>query len=245
MHFQQISEFGVIFLSKRMIIFFIVLSVAFIFVAPIGADPSDVVIDQQVELAVPGKFELQDSDKNGKAEAIDFCLDVTSYRKGKYIVTANLEAMKDGEWLTVATSVSPHEWNPNHNLIKVNFHPVNIVEKQLNGTYRVNLSLNEGNWNLPQQVVGFSPDYAWNAFENKDIANPENGAEIASSAEAKRAAEQWASLNQVKLGEFLGIEYNYDTWNVEFQQGKMEDRILRFLVTPEGKIRLLKIEADS
>jgi hypothetical protein len=239
------SKFGVIFLIKRISIFLIVLSVAFVFIAPIGADPSDVTIDQQVELEVPGKFQLVDNDQNGKAEAINFSLKFTSYREGKFIATANLEANKAGEWTTVATTVIPCQWNPNNNQIKVTFQPGNIIKEQLNGAYRVNLSLKEGGWILPQQVVGFSEDYAWNEFENKDTAITHDSTGIASSAEAKRAAEQWAALNQLKLGEFLGVEYNYDTWNVEFHQGKHNDQILRFLVSPEGNIRLLKIRIDS
>lgn len=232
-------------MSKRIIIFFIVLSVAFIFVAPIGADPSDVIIDQQVELAVPGKFELHDQDQNGKAESIDFTIGVSSYREGNFVVTANLEANHDGEWVTVATTVTPYQWKPDQKEIKVTFHPGNIIKGQFDGAYRVNLSLKEGNWILPQQVVGFSPEYTWTTFENKDTSDFTDTEEIASSAEAKRAAEEWAELNQLKLGKFLGIQYNYDAWQVEFEPAKWQDRVLRFIVTPEGDIRLLKIRVDS
>lgn len=231
---------------KRISIFGVLLLTAFLWIAPIEADPADVRLAQQIQLGLPGSFQLIDADQNGKAEAIEFTISLQAYQEGRFIVSGNLEAVRDGAWIAVATTVIDYEWRPNAAPITLTFSPGEIIKHQLNGAYRVNLSLKQGDWVLPQQVTGFSPEYSWENFENKEtipakLANQP----IGSTAEAKRAAEWWASFNSLKLGEFLGVNYDYDTWAVNYRDPGNNERILRFLVAPDGTVKLLKINSRS
>lgn len=225
---------------KKYTIFALVLLVAFLFVAPISADPSDVILDQEVQLAVPGTFRIVDADGNGKAEAIEFTITIKSYREGSFTVIANLEAMEGEEWITVSTTVNTLRWTFRDNQAKVVFYPAKLLEKQLNGPYRVSLALKEGQWELPEQVVGFSEQYTWQMFEEKGEVD-EAADRIASSADAKRAAETWAQLNQIKLGDFVGVSYDYDTWQVDFKPKRGNGRLYRFLVQANGQVKVLRI----
>ena len=219
----------------------IILTVAFLIVVPINASPSDVVLDKQVELEVPGKFILIDTDKNQKAEAIQFEVAIKAYRQNNMIVTGNLQAVKNGEWTAVATTVIPFQWSQNSSIVKLVFYPGEIQKSQLSGPYRISITLEDGEWVLPEQIAGMSPSYSWSDFENKGNLNSQD--EISSSSQAKRAAEAWANLNQIKLGQFINANYNYDTWNVDYHDS-LKGRILRFLISPTGKVRLLKINQN-
>lgn len=238
------TNVGVIFLIRKYIIFVLGLAVAFFFVVPIGADPSDVVLDQEVQLAVPGVFQTVDADKNGKAEAIEFRITIKSNREGNFTLTATLEAQDDGEWIPVATTVNSFQWTFQNYEAKMVFYPEKIIEKQLDGPYRVSVALKEGNWGLPEQVAGFSDKYTWQMFEDKKAVDPVAEG-IATSADAKRAAETWAELNQIKLGEFVGVSYDYDTWQVDFKPKRWNGWLYRFLVHADGGVKLLKLDSGK
>ncbi|HOP74692.1 MAG TPA: hypothetical protein PLC07_06505 [Bacillota bacterium] len=231
---------GVIFLFRRYIIFTFVLIVALFLVVPIGADPSDVVLDQEVQLEVPGAFKTVDADGNGKAEAIEFTIAIKSYREGNFTLTATLEAQEGADWVPIATTVDSFKWTAKNNVAKVVFYPSKLIEKKLNGPYRVSVALKEGNWGLPEQVAGFTEQYTWQMFEDKGVMD-ETAIGIASSADAKRAAEMWASLNKIELGEFVGVSYDYDTWQVDFKPKRWNGWLYRFLVHADGQVRFLRL----
>lgn len=213
------------------------MGISLMFIIPSDATPDEVILDDQVELSLPGTFELVDADQDQKAESIKFRLEIKAYREGDFIVTGNLEGSKKGEWLSLATTVAPFKWSPENSLIELTFNTGNIQKHKISGPYRVNISLKEGNWVLPEQVAGFSPKYSWNGFEVSATAG--NG-EVKTLSEAERAAQTWAEYHSVELGKLIDIDYNYDKWQVDYQ-ARRGDSILRFLVTPQGLVKMMKI----
>ncbi len=208
---------------------------------PSGAAPTEVVLDQQVSLEVPGSFELVDQNKDQKAEALNFRLNLQSYREGDFIVTGNLEGMRSGKWVSLATSVIPFQWTPDNRTIMLSFRPDNIRKYQISGPYRVVVSLKDGDWKLDEQVVGFSPKYLPDDFSSQE---PSNQGAISTAQKAKQAVETWASYKAMKLGKLLGVSYNYDHWQVEYE-AKNSSEICRFVVSPQGDIQLLTIQPES
>ncbi|MGE5580991.1 MAG: hypothetical protein ACM3X9_00470 [Bacillota bacterium] len=225
---------------KKILIASAVLIVLMMFMIPSGADPTDMVLDQQVELEVPGTFDLIDSNHDKLAEEIRFQLGMKAYQEGQFIVTGNLEANKNGHWVAVGTTVLPFQWSPDHQRIELVFHTSNIRKQQLSGPYRVTVGLKAGNWELPSQVAGFSPKYDWNNFSNAEKG--ETG-EITDFSKAKRAVETWADYQNVKLGSLIGGSYDYDHWQLDYKE--KFGRILRFLVSPYGSIEMLRIKKSA
>lgn len=222
---------------KKIMIIGVVIGISLFFMLPTGANQDEVILDEQVELMLPGVFELIDTDQDQKAEAIVFKLDVKAYREGDFVVTGNLEGQKRGKWLGLATTVTPFKWAPENSRIELTFTTGNIQKYKISGPYRVNISLKEDDWVLPEQVAGFSPEYAWDSFEATVAV--ENG-EVKSLSEAERAARTWAEYNSIELGKLIDIDYNYDRWQVDYQ-GARGDSVLRFLIDPQGKVKMLKI----
>ena len=231
------KNYGVIFLVKKILIIGIVMGICLLFIIPSGATPDEVILDDQVELSIPGAFELVDTDQNRKGELIKFKLEIKAYREGDFIVTGNLEGKKKGEWLGLATTVMPFKWSPDNTVVEMTFATGNIRKYQISGPYRVNISLKEGNWVLPEQVAGFSPEYSWKSFE--DMPATEKG-EVKTLSEAERAAQTWAEYHSVELGKLIDIDYNYDKWQVDYE-ARRGDSIFRFLVSPQGMVKMMKI----
>ena len=210
------------------------------FMIPSGAAPTEVMLDQQVELEIPGSFNLVDSNHDQLAEELQFVMGIKAYQEGQLIVTGNLEAMKNGQWVAVGTTVLPFAWTPDHRFIKLTFHAGNIRKQRLSGPYRVIISLKSGSWELPAQVAGFSPKYNWNIFSTE--GEVEVG-EITTLSKAKRAVETWAAYKEIRLGKLLGINYNYDQWQLDYKESF--GRVLRFLVSSRGSVELLKINKST
>lgn len=225
---------------KKILIFGAVLILFIALMTPGGADPSDVALDQQVELGVPGTFELVENNQDQKAEAIQFKLGVKAYREGDFIVTGNLEGNRNGDWVALATTVVPYQWSPEHNQLELKFPTGNILKYKISGPYRVVLSLKEGDWELPAQVVGFSPKYSISSFSNATAVN--SGA-ITTVSQAQRAAETWADFQDINLGKLERVNYNYDRWELEYRDRSGE--AFRFLITPQGKVDLMRINAKA
>jgi hypothetical protein len=227
---------------KKVGVFFVVLSVVVMFVIPINADPTDTVLDQQVTLAVPGDFELVDADRDQRAEAVRVKIRINAYREGDFIITGKLEGMQEGSWTEVGTSVIPFRWSRDRATAEVVFYPDLIRRNRISGPFRASVSLREGEWELPSQVIGFSPAYAWNEFEaNQQILS---AGKITDPAQAKRVAEAWAGLKTIKLGKLLKIRFDYDRWNLDYQNKKFGG-IIRFVISPQGKVDLLKIMPED
>ncbi len=222
---------------KKIMIIGVVMGICLMFIVPSDATPDEVILDDQVELMVPGTFELVDLDQDQKAESIKFKLEIKAYREGNFIVTGNLEGMKKGEWLGLATTVAPFKWSTQNSTIELTFATGNIQKHQISGPYRINISLKEGNWVLPEQVAGFSPKYSWKGFE--DSATAGNG-KIKTVSEAERAAQTWAEYHSVELGKLIDIDYNYDNWQVDYQ-ARRGGSVLRFLVDPQGLVKMIRI----
>lgn len=223
---------------KKILIIGIVMAIGLMFIIPSDATPDEVILDEQVELLVPGTFELVDADQDLKGESIKFKLEIKAYREGNFIVTGNLEGKQKGKWLGLATTVIPFKWSPDNSVIELTFTTGNIKKYKISGPYRVNISLKEGNWVLPEQVAGFSPEYSWKDFEGAPAAG--NG-EIRTLSEAERAAQTWAEYNSIELGKLIDIDYNYDKWQVDYQ-ARQGDSIFRFLVSPQGMVKMMKIK---
>ncbi|HEX7715005.1 MAG TPA: hypothetical protein VF531_13410 [Bacillota bacterium] len=222
---------------KKILVFGTLIIIFIALMTPSGADPTDVALDQQVELGVPGTFELVDNNQDQKAEAIQFKLTLKAYREGNFIVTGNLEGNRNGDWVALATTVIPFQWSPDHNQLELKFLAGNILKYKISGPYRVVLSLKEGDWELPAQVVGFSPKYSLSTFSN---ATTVNSGSITTISQAQRAAETWADFQNISLGELKQVNYNYDRWELEYRGRSGE--ALRFLITPQGKVELMRIK---
>jgi len=207
---------------------------------PTGAAPTEVALDQQVELAIPGSFSLVDNNHDQRAEELQFNLGIKAYQEGQFIVTGNLEAMKNGHWVAVGTTVLPFVWTPTHRLIELAFHAGNIQKQRLSGPYRVTIAIKTGNWELPTQVAGFSPKYNWNNFSGE--GEVEVG-EISTLSKAKRAVETWAAYKEIRLGKLQGINYNYDHWQLDYKESF--GRTFRFLVSSKGSVELMKIKRTN
>ena len=216
------------------------MGVLFFLMIPSGAAPNDVVLDQQVQLMVPGNFEPIDSNHDHRYESINFRVDIQSYQESNFIVTGNLEGMKNGQWVSLNTTVIPFQWSPDNKTILLNFKTDNIKKFQINGPYRVTMALKNGNWELPEQVVGFSPKYTSNNFSDQ---NDVSQGTISTIAKAQRAVETWAAYKSIKLGKFLGVSFNYDHWQIEYQE-KYSPEVQRFIVSPQGSVQLLKIKPE-
>ncbi|TCL69374.1 hypothetical protein EDC14_101271 [Hydrogenispora ethanolica] len=226
-----------IFLIKKVLLIGVVLGIMLFLMIPSGAAPTDVVLDQQVVLEVPGSFALVDQDNDKKAEAVNFSLNLQSYSEGNFIITGNLEGMRSGNWVSLSTSVIPFQWTPENRTVTLSFRPNNILKYNLSGPYRVTIGIKAGDWDLPTQVVGFSPKYAPEDFSAQVKVQQ---AAISSATQAKRAVETWASYKALRLGQFLGVSFNYDRWQVEYKE-KYSAGIWRFMVSPEGSIESMKI----
>ncbi|MGE5606974.1 MAG: hypothetical protein ACM3YE_14955 [Bacteroidota bacterium] len=222
---------------KKILIIGLMMGICLMFIIPSDATPDEVILDDQVELSIPGTFELIDADHDRKGESIKFKLEIKAYREGDFIVTGNLEGKKKGEWLGLATTVVPYKWSPDNSVIEMTFATGNIQKYRISGPYRVNVSLKEGNWVLPEQVAGFSPEYSWKGFENTSTTG--NG-EVKTLSEAERAAQTWAEYHSVELGKLIDIDYNYDNWQVDYQ-ARRGDSVFRFLVSPQGMVKMMKI----
>jgi hypothetical protein len=227
----------VISLLKKTLVIMIVLIISLMFIIPSGAGPAEVVLDQPVELVIPGTFALVDENHDQKAEALKFILALKAYREGQFIVTGNLEGMKNGQWVAVGTTVVPFQWTPEHSEVELTFHAGNIKKLMISGPYRISVGLKQEDWELPEQIAGFSPKYSYQDFGSEGSLN--HGA-ITTLSEAKRAAETWARYKAIKLGKLMGIYYDYDQWQVNYQTGS--NGILRFLVSPRGSVEMLKIK---
>lgn len=225
---------------KKILIASAILIVLMMFMIPSGAAPTEVVLDQQVELEVPGSFSLVDNNSDQLAEELQFNLGIKAYQEGQFIVTGNLEAMKNGHWVAVGTTVLPFTWAPNHRLIELTFHAGNIKKQRLSGPYRVTIAVKTANWELPVQVAGFSPKYNWDIFSSE--GEVEVG-EISTLSKAKRAVETWAAYQDIKLGKLQGINYNYDHWQLDYKE--RFGRIMRFLVSSKGSVELMKIKKSN
>lgn len=222
---------------KKILIIGVVMGISLLFILPSDANQDDVILDDQVELMLPGVFRLVDADQDQKAESIVFELEIKAYREGDFLITGNLEGQKKGEWLGLATTVIPFKWSPENTKIELTFATGNIQKYKISGPYRINISLKEGNWVLPEQVAGFSPEYKWDSFETQ-VATGKG--EVGSISEAERAAQTWAEYNSIELGKLIDINYNYDSWQVDYRT-RRGDSILRFLVNPQGLVKMLKI----
>lgn len=227
-------------MTKKILIASAILIVLMMFMIPSGAAPTEVVLDQQVELEVPGSFELVDTNHDKLAEEVQFNIGLKAYQEGQFIVTGNLEAMKNGHWVAVGTTVLPFVWSPTHRLIQLTFHAGNIQKEQLSGPYRVTVGLKAGDWELPAQVAGFSPKYDWNIFSSS--GEVEVG-DISTVSKAKRAVEIWAAYKDIKLGKLEGIDYNYDHWQLDYKE--KFGRTFRFLVSSKGSVELMKIQKTA
>lgn len=225
---------------KKIFIALVVLTVLMMFMIPSGANPTEVVLDQQVELEIPGNFSLVDSNHDQLAEELKFIIGMKAYQEGQFIVTGNLEGMKSGHWVALGTTVVPFSWAPDNRFIELTFHSGNIRKQRLSGPFRVTIGLKSGNWELPAQVVGFSPKYNWNIFSSE--GEVETG-DITTISKAKRAVETWAAYKDIKLGKLLGINYNYDQWQLDYKENF--GRITRFLVSSKGSVELLKIKKSA
>jgi hypothetical protein len=149
---------------KKIMVFLIILTVAVMFVIPINADPTDVVLDQQVTLVIPARFTLVDQNNDQQPEAIKAQLQVRSYREGDFTITGKLEAKHNGVWTEVGTTTKPFLWTTTNDTAELIFSSGLIRQRKLSGSYRVSASLRDGDWELPLQVVGFTPKYRWNSF---------------------------------------------------------------------------------
>ena len=227
-----------IFLWKKILIFLSALGVVLFFIIPSGANPSEIVLDQQIELAVPGEFQLIDHDQDQRAEELEFIIALKAYRQGNFIVTGNLEGLKNGRWIPLQTTVIPFQWSLEQEQIRVFFPADNIIKQQISGPYRVKIGLQEGTWEMPAEVAGFSPDYTWQEF---NLTSKVKTGEISTIAKARLAAETWAGYQKLRLGKFLGINYDYDRWQLDYQE-KIGNSVLRILVSPKGSITSMKIK---
>jgi hypothetical protein len=230
----------VIFLLKKILVASAILIVLMMFMIPTGAAPTEVVLDQQVELEVPGNFSLLDADHDQLAETVKFSLALKSYQEGQFIVTGNLEAMKNGRWVAVGTTVVPFTWSPDHQLIELNFHAGNIRKQKISGPYRVTVALKSGDWELPAQVAGFSPKYDWKIFSNTGDLKV---GEITTLSKAKRAVETWAAYKDIRLGKLQDVDYDYDHWQLDYKESF--GRVTRFLVSSKGSVEVLKIKKTN
>jgi hypothetical protein len=122
----------------------------------------------------------------------------------------------------------------------LNFKTDNIKKYQIDGPYRVTMALKNGNWELPEQVVGFSQKYTPDNFSDQNDVS--QGA-ISTIAKARRAVETWATYKSIKLGKFLGTSFNYDHWQIEYQE-RYGPEVQRFIVSPQGSVELLKIKPE-
>ena len=223
---------------KKIGIFVVILIVGMLFMLPSGANPTDVMLDQQVELGVPGVFESVDLNQDGKAETLKFIMEIRAYQVGGFMVTANLEGLKNGHWLSLGTTAIPFDWSPDHKTVELNFNGGNIRKAKISGPYRVTVGLKQGDWELPSQVAGFSSKYSWDSFSfNGDVQS----GEIKTLSAAKRAVETWAQFNSVKLGNLVATNYDYDHWQLDYK-GNFSRNTTRFLVSPKGSIQLLTIK---
>jgi hypothetical protein len=219
-----------------MFIFLVMIIIFLVFFIPSIAEPTDVALDQQVELGVPGVFRLVDTDQDRKAESLQFSFEIKAYREGNFIVSGNLEGMKNGHWVALGTTVIPFQWSPKATTVELNFMAGNIVKYKISGPYRVMIGLKEGGWELPLQIAGFSAQYSWKDFSN---AGAVTKGEITTMSEAKTAAETWARFQALNPGKLREISYNYDRWQLDYQRQSGE--IMRFLVSPQGTVELLRI----
>lgn len=222
---------------KKILILIVVLLIFLMLMLPSGAGPAEVVLDQPVELAIPGRFIFVDDNHDRKIEALKFNIEINAYREGNFIVTGNLEGLKRGQWLAIATTVVPFQWAPEHRLIELNFHAGIINKSGISGPYRINISLREGDWEMPSQIAGFSPECSSADFCDEGTVRQGT---IKTVSAAKRAVETWASYHAIKLGKLLDINYNYDQWQVNYNGG-FGGKVLRFLVSPRGSVQMLKI----
>jgi hypothetical protein len=223
-------------LFKKILILVAVFIIYLFLIIPSGGNPADVVLDEQIELLIPGVFQQVDSGQDQKAEALKFMVEVLAYREGDFIVTGNLEGKQGDQWLAIATTVMPFLWTPENNKIELTFPTGNIVKYKISGPYRVIITIRSGDWELPARVAGFSPAYTWKDFRKTERIT---SGEITTGSQAKRAAEIWAEFKTIKLIRLKEINFDYDHWQVDFQG--VNGDTLRFLVSPEGTVDLRKI----
>jgi hypothetical protein len=144
-------------MTKKIVMFLIILTVAVMFVIPINADPTDVVLDQQVTLVIPARFTLVDQNNDQQPEAMKAQVQVRSYREGNFEITGKLEAKQNGVWTEVGAITKPFPWSTSNNTAELIF-PLGLIrEQKVSGPYRVSVGLRDGDWELPLQVVGFTP----------------------------------------------------------------------------------------
>jgi hypothetical protein len=149
---------------KKIVVFLVILTVAVMFVIPINADPTDVILDQQVTLEIPGRFELADRDNDERPKAIKVKVRLHAYRQGDFQVIGKLAAKQDDLWVEVGSVVKPFQWSTANNTVELAFTTREIRRRKLSGPYRASISVRDGAWELPLQIVGFSPQYPWHSF---------------------------------------------------------------------------------
>jgi hypothetical protein len=146
---------------KKILVFLMFLTVAVMFVIPINADPTDVVLDQPVTLMLPARFALVDQDNDRQPEAIQARIQIRSYREGDFVVKGKLEAKLNGVWKEVSAVTKPFQWSTTNDTAELTFPAALVRQRKLPGPYRVMIGLRNGEWEQPPQVVGFTPKYRW------------------------------------------------------------------------------------
>jgi hypothetical protein len=149
---------------KKIMVFLMILTIAVMLVIPINADPTDVVLDQPVTLVIPARFALVDQNNDQQPEAIQTRIQIRSYREGDFIVSGKLEAKRGEEWVELATATKPFQWTTANHTAELTFQTRSIRQRRSSGPYRVRIGLRDGDWELPLQVVGFTPKYRWDSF---------------------------------------------------------------------------------
>ncbi len=185
----------------------------------------------------PGEFELVNLDQDRQAERLKFSCDLTASLASEVIISANLEAFKNGVWINLETTVFPLRCSQGRNQLEFLFNAFNIQTKRLPGPYRVRLGLIEKGSRLLEVTTNHSPRYTWRQFDNEVTAGK---GKIVTMAAAKRAAETWASCRQIKLGKLQKFNYNYDCWQLDYLSNKQLG-LTRLIVTPMGRVNMLRI----
>ena len=72
-------------MAKKILVASAILIVLMMFLIPTGAAPTEVVLDQQVELEVPGSFTLVDNNHDNLSEELHFSIGLKAYQEGQFI----------------------------------------------------------------------------------------------------------------------------------------------------------------
>jgi|SRR5690554_173417 len=215
--------------SARYLILFLPVILGVFILHPVTGSPED----EEIYLALPGRFFLEDVDQNQIPDHLGFSVLVNGEYAGKtFWLCGELQALVGRKWQTVAYTTKEFPWPGGPMEAAIYFYGGEIRRLKQEGPFRLQLQLKGVNVER-QEFAGFSPSYHYRSFEHSDVVL--TGGKTVKTSEVVAKVGNWAERNGLVLGEMTEIAFTFDRWRLDFE-GTRREPPCRVWVEPGGEI---------